>query len=125
MNVFDVLELLLSVIRAHAPLIVSNALSAAAAIVLARRVAKMQKGVTSIRVFLQHASLAAALAGSVLITFTAWSAWAPAFLSAGILSFFALSLQRWRIAAPTGTMRSNPLEHAPARRLAAASRWKA
>lgn len=106
MNAPDVLELFAAVFVAHAPLIVADLLCLACAITLSRRVSKMQRGVTSLKVFFQHAVIALGLVGSLLLSFTEFSDWSAAALAAGTFGFFMLSMQRWKTHAPHGTIRS-------------------
>ncbi len=106
MNAPDVLELFAAVFVAHAPLIVADLLCLACAITLSRRVSKMQRGVTSLKVFFQHAVIALGLVGSLLLSFTEFSEWSAAAIAGGTFGFFMLSMQRWKKHAPHGTIRS-------------------
>jgi hypothetical protein len=78
-------------------------LALGACYVIACRIDKMLKGVTQPVVFWQHALLAVAVFGSLLLSFTAWAEWTASALCAGVLAFFVLSLPRWRDSAPAGT----------------------
>lgn len=106
MNAPDILELFAAVFVAHAPLIVADLLCLACAITLSRRVSKMQRGVTSLKVFFQHAVIALGLVGSLLLSFTEFSEWSAAAIAGGTFGFFMLSMQRWKKHAPHGTIRS-------------------
>lgn len=106
MNASDVLFAFGLLIAAHAPLIVADLLCLACAVTLSRRVAKMQRGVTSLKVFFQHAIVALGLMAGLLLSFTEYSEWTAAAVAGGTFGFFLLSMQRWKTHAPQGTIRS-------------------
>lgn len=106
MNASDVLSAFAALLLAHAPLIVADLLCLACAITLSRRVSKMQRGVTSLKVFFQHAIVALGLFGGLLLSFTEYSEWTAAAVAGGTFGFFLLSMQRWKTQAPQGTIRS-------------------
>ncbi len=105
MNATDMLELIARIIELHAPLIVSDSLLVAGVVILACRIEKMMRGVTELRVVLQHFALACSLGGAILLSFGELSEWGPACVAAGVVFFFLLSLKRWRQAPPQGTKR--------------------
>lgn len=88
---------------------VAGALSLVGCFVLLCRVDKMLKGVTKPIVFAQHAVLAVGLFGGFLLNVTGEGAWAAASIAAGVLSFFLMSMGRWRHAAPEGTAKPGDL----------------
>ena len=61
MNTNDVLDIMIRIIQAHAALLVSDGLLVAGIIMLACRIEKMMRGVTELRVFVQHFALACSL----------------------------------------------------------------
>lgn len=121
MNASDVLSAFGVLIAAHAPLIVADLLCLACAIMLSRRVAKMQRGVTSLKIFYQHAVVALGLVGGLLLSFTQYSEWSAAAVAGGTFGFFLLSMQRWKTHAPHGTIRSVEPKTRLARALSAES----
>lgn len=109
MNARDVLEIMLHIIENNAALIVSDSLLVAGIVILACRIEKMMRGVTELRVFVQHFALACSLGAALLLSFGELSEWGPAAVSGGIVFFFAMSLKRWRQAPPQGTKRVRPV----------------
>jgi thiosulfate reductase cytochrome b subunit len=83
--------------------IVYGVLSLLLCYVLACRIDKMVKGVTKPIVFWQHALLGVAVLAAWLVQFTRFHEWADCILAAGLLSFFLLSLDRWKTSPPKGT----------------------
>lgn len=121
MNASDVFSAFAAMLLAHAPLIVADLLCLACAITLSRRVSKMQRGVTSLKVFYQHAVVALGLVGGLLLSFTEYSEWSAAAVAGGTFGFFLLSMQRWKTHAPQGTIRSVEPKTRLARALSAES----
>lgn len=121
MNASEVFSAFGLILAAHAPLIVADLLCLACVITLSRRVSKMQRGVTSLKVFFQHAVMALGLAGGLLLSFTPFSEWSAAAVAAGTFGFFLLSMQRWKNHAPQGTIRSVEPKTRLARALSAES----
>lgn len=109
MNANDVLELMLRIVGQHAALIVSDGLLLAGIFMLACRIEKMMRGVTELRVFVQHFALACSLGAALLLSFGELSDWGPACVAGGVVFFFAMSLKRWRQAPPNGTKRARPV----------------
>jgi hypothetical protein len=64
-----------------------------------RRVGHMHKGVTRLRVFLQHLALAAGVASVVILP----PIWALAILVAAVQAFLMMGDYRWRDHAPPDT----------------------
>lgn len=124
MNGSDVFMLMFDLMLAHLPVVLSDALLVAGCVVLACRIDKMMRGVTSLRVFLQHAALAMGMFGAFLLSFTTFSAWGPVSVAAGVLVFLLLSLSRWRYAPPAGTNRAHPVRARDLRHVAGGSRSK-
>ncbi len=79
-------------------------------IMLACRVDKMEKGVTQVSVFIQHAGLALSMFTSAILNFTPYDDWSGAAMAAGIVLFFAFSVHRWRHQAPVGTTKPGELD---------------
>jgi hypothetical protein len=98
--------------------IASLLLSLVACFMLLCRVDKMVKGITQTSVFIQHAILALAMFCSAVLTFTEFHDWSPAIMAAGIVSFFFLSVHRWRYQAPDGTTKPAPLDESNMRHVA-------
>ena len=67
------------------------------------RVEKMVRGVTKPIIFYQHAALALGFFVSFVLGFTQWADLAEAASAAGVLVFFGLSANRWRVRAPEDT----------------------
>ncbi len=109
MNATDVLEALWTVALYHLPVVINVAVAGFVCVMLGCRVAKMMCGVTSLAVFVQHAVLAVAMFGSILLSFAQHSEWAAACASAGVLVFLLMSVKRWRSAPPAGTARVQPV----------------
>lgn len=109
MNAGDILELMLRIVGQHAALIVSDGLLVAGIVMLACRIEKMMRGVTELRVFVQHFALACSLGAAFLLSFGEHSEWGSASVAGGIVFFFMLSLKRWRQAPPQGTKRVRPV----------------
>ncbi len=109
MNANDVLELMLRIVGQHAALIVSDGLLLAGIFMLACRIEKMMRGVTELRVFVQHFALACSLGAALLLSFGDHSDWGPACVAGGVVFFFLMSLKRWRQAPPQGTKRARPV----------------
>lgn len=112
MNARDVLSIMLQIIEAHAALIVSDCLLVVGIVMLSCRIEKMMRGVTALRVFVQHFLLSCSLGGALLLSFGDLYKWGPACVAGGVVVFFAMSMKRWRQAPPQGTKRARPLhEH--------------
>lgn len=109
MNGSDVLLILLELMLGNLPMIAADAMLVVGCIMIACRIEKMMRGVTAVRVFLQHAALALGMFNAFLLSFTKFAAWGTASVAAGVLVFFLLSLSRWRYAPPVGTERTRPL----------------
>ena len=109
MSAVDVLSALWALVVYNASTVVEGVLGAVVCTVLACRINKMMRGVTAVRVFIQHAALALGMFNAFLLSFTKFAAWGTASVAAGVLIFFLLSLARWRYAPPAGTERPRPL----------------
>lgn len=109
MNGGDVLLILLDLTLGNLPTVAADVMLVVGCIVIACRIEKMMRGVTALRVFLQHAALALGMFNAFLLSFTKFAAWGTASVAAGVLIFFLLSLSRWRYAPPSGTERARPL----------------
>lgn len=105
----DVLLILFHLMLGNLPMVAADAMLVVGCIMIACRIEKMMRGVTAVRVFLQHAALALGMFNAFLLSFTKFAAWGTASVAAGVLVFFLLSLSRWRYAPPSGTERPRPL----------------
>lgn len=109
MNGGDVLLILFELMLGNLPTVASDTMLVAGCVMIACRIEKMMRGVTAVRVFIQHAALALGMFNAFLLSFTKFSAWGTASVAAGVLIFFLFSLSRWRYAPPAGTERPRPL----------------
>lgn len=124
MNGSDLFPTLWALLMIHLHTVINVAAATCICVILGCRVAKMMRGVTSLAVFLQHAGLALAMFGSVLLTIVGHGEWAATCTSVGVLVFLLMSVKRWRGAAPAGTNRPQPLEHTQLRHAVGGIRGK-
>ena len=109
MSATDLLAALWALMLYNLPVVAHVALAISVCFILGCRVAKMMRGVTALSVFLQHATLAVGMFGSVLLSFSGHTEWAAASGSAGALVFLLMSMRRWRFSPPAGTNRAHPV----------------
>ena len=107
MSATDLLSALWALMLYNLPVVANVALAISVCVILGCRVAKMMRGVTALSVFLQHATLAVGMFGSVLLSFSGHTAWAAASGSAGALVFLLMSMRRF--SPPAGTNRAHPV----------------